>query len=334
MHAATFVNKFTEMKDNIPSIWNLLPDGIRTAMSRIGSAVANPINSAIGVVNTFIRGINSVASKLGISWRIPQIGFVGTGGPAYFATGGLLPEQEVGGGFVTNRARAIVGEGSTNHPEFVIPTDPRHRSRAQGLTQDLVSRIGLARGGTVPRYATGGLVGEIISGSVGRAVRSVWDGVKNTASNRMGRVGGVAGAFGRPAIGKLISGAGGQVTDWITKWATKEAKRISETVVNVTTRAARFAAGNMTGLPFAEGGQLPTIHQLAKGAVVRGNRGGVLAHIGDGRSDELVQPLDGSESRGKTVTNNFYGDLIFPNVTDGDDVEKFLLNLESLAEAA
>jgi len=38
----------------------------------------------------------------------------------------------------------------------------------------------------------------------------------------------------------------------------------------------------------------------------------------------------GTSSEGKTV--NFYGDLSFPNVKDGDDAKSFLDNLDNLTK--
>lgn len=84
------------------------------------------------------------------------------------------------------------------------------------------------------------------------------------------------------------------------------------------------------------------IPQLYTGGVVKGSRLGTLAIIGDRGHDEAVVPLSGpfapkgipagANSAGKgDSTYNFYGDLEFPNITDGSDAETFIKNLEILA---
>lgn len=110
---------------------------------------------------------------------------------------------------------------------------------------------------------------------------------------------------------------------------------------------------------------------LAKGGIVKATPGGTYANIGEGRYDEAVIPLpygwrqamasmgDMRSLRGPVITQieamtvngaikarevivegkgavehkeiNFYGDLSFPNVEDGDDAEALIRNLEDLA---
>lgn len=57
------------------------------------------------------------------------------------------------GGMITNQPTVIVGEGSKKHPEFVIPTDPKHRARAVALWKAAGKKIGvngMEEGGMVP----------------------------------------------------------------------------------------------------------------------------------------------------------------------------------------
>lgn len=53
--------------------------------------------------------------------------------------------------------------------------------------------------------------------------------------------------------------------------------------------------------------------------------GWTLAYNGTGRDERVLGPRD---SNGRQI--NFYGDLVFPNVEDGDDAEEFIRNLEAL----
>src|SRR5690606_16762595 len=78
--------------------------------------VSTVVNAAIRGVNTLITGLNKVADILpGVSWEIGTIDLLAEGGPI---------KRKANRGFMTNGARAIVGEGKANYPEFVIPTDP------------------------------------------------------------------------------------------------------------------------------------------------------------------------------------------------------------------
>ena len=66
--------------------------------------------------------------------------------------------------------------------------------------------------------------------------------------------------------------------------------------------------------------------------------------IGEGLHDEAVTvtplhrggpsgndyPGFGGGGSGETV-NNFYGELVFPNIENGDDAEEFIKNLEALS---
>ena len=46
------------------------------------------------------------------------------------------------------------------------------------------------------------------------------------------------------------------------------------------------------------GGMAPMSQGLMNGGLIKGGRGGVLAHIGEGRRDELVTPLPRNWQRG------------------------------------
>lgn len=80
---------------------------------------------------------------------------------------------------------------------------------------------------------------------------------------------------------------------------------------------------------------LGRITNLANGALVRGGQGGTMVNVGEGTRDELVQPLpsdwraDGRSS-GDTIIN-INGNLEFPNVKSGDDVEDLIEGLTVLA---
>ena len=89
----------------------------------------------------------------------------------------------------------------------------------------------------------------------------------------------------------------------------------------------------------------PHLPAFFKGGLVRGTKYGTPILAGDRYNDEWVIPRTGQYApkpqKGfspgsmapitKNQTFNFYGDLSFPNVQSGDDVETLISNLESLA---
>lgn len=68
-------------------------------------------------------------------------------------SGGVVARDTVGKGFTANRP-TLVGEGNPHHREFVIPTDPAHRSNAMSLLDQLHGDLG------VSKMAAGGIVGS------------------------------------------------------------------------------------------------------------------------------------------------------------------------------
>lgn len=186
---------FTSLWGGIKTMWERVGKPI---FSTIASAIVSIINTAIDAVNAITGGISKVASVVKLSFDIPKIDKLN---PPKFAKGGVLPGTEVGAGFVTNQPRAIVGEGG-RHPEYVIPTDPRHRDRAQRLYAMLGKDIG------GPIDAVRGVAGSAASG-VGNAASAVGGAVSGAA-------GAVAGAV-RGAAAKAFEGALGFANGFINK---------------------------------------------------------------------------------------------------------------------
>jgi hypothetical protein len=83
----------------------------------------------------------------GLASLLGSINAIGRGLPGYKSPPGLAR------GGVT-QGPALVGEGSKRWPEFVVPTDPRHRSHAIDLYSGLTTALDL------PTMATGGVVGS------------------------------------------------------------------------------------------------------------------------------------------------------------------------------
>ena len=345
------VSKFTSAKESILGALGGIATGASSRLAGIANAIKNPFNRAIGVFNNFRNKISGWLGSINVSLNIPSIlplfasgGTLDGGGLKHFASGGAIPSSEVGGGFVANRARAIVGEGSKVWPEFVIPTDPRYRSRALGLLASAANKIGFASGGEVPQYAAGGTFNFIGAGMnaisrIGDAVSSGWDAVTgwggDAAKEILKQARRAAGAAFRESIQKLwndaknaLLGAMANIPPIGGPVGLKVAEAVARQFWEKTVSGNLSRAVNrMIGL--AAGGVVP----MANGGIVRGGRGGIFAHIGEERHDEAVIPLDGRFSFGGGKKEyHFHGDLVFPNITDPADVEDFIRNLEALAE--
>lgn len=114
------------------------------------------------MVNTVInRGIIDSYNRLADFFKVNRVSHVTL--PRGFASGGIF-----------NEPTAIVGEGNTSKPEYVIPTDPRHRSRALALYASLGTQL----------MADGGILGDIqgmFTGGVG-AIRKFFSGAVSSAN--------------------------------------------------------------------------------------------------------------------------------------------------------
>jgi TP901 family phage tail tape measure protein len=162
-------NSFTFLWDKVVQpAWKAFMSGLGSLWDQYGKGGINKIiggiNAVTSAINTLFKGLNAVGSKLGIGLKIdliPQI--------PQLAVGGYVPQTTVGAGFKTKGARAIVGEGSSSHPEYVVPTDPRFRGRATQLHAQLTKDLGL----NVPQYENGGILDKArdAAGSVGGAVK-------------------------------------------------------------------------------------------------------------------------------------------------------------------
>lgn len=142
----TLIATFQGLWDKVKSVFDSIKNHATNIFKDVGDIIKSGINVGINAVNTLIDGLNKVAELLpGLDWHIDHI-------PTLMAQGGQIPSSKVNDGFVTNGARAIVGEGNPRHPEYVIPTDPKYRNRAYGLWQQLSRSLG------IPAFASGGML--------------------------------------------------------------------------------------------------------------------------------------------------------------------------------
>lgn len=169
------IGHFGDLWDSgLKPIFNRLLRGIGNIWNAVGEGIAAGVNVGISAINKLIEAINWVGSHVpGLSFSISTLGKVTfqKWTPPQFATGGVLPSR-VGEGFATNGARAIVGEGG-RHPEYVIPTDPKHRKNALKLYGDLGKAIGGWGPVKVPHIDPGAVLDKAkdLAGDAASAVR-------------------------------------------------------------------------------------------------------------------------------------------------------------------
>jgi hypothetical protein len=146
--------------------------GISRVWGKIEDAAKKPVNFVIGTV--WNQGILAVWKKVG-GWipGLPKLGKL-----PLLAQGGTLPVQPG----LFNRPTAIVGEGRSQYPEYVIPTDPKYRARALGLLEQAGTQM--LSGGGIIGTITGGVTGvaKDVGGAVASGARGAWRGISTAAS--------------------------------------------------------------------------------------------------------------------------------------------------------
>ncbi len=199
------------------------------------------------------------------------------------------------GPFVTNGPRAIVGEGSPYHNEYVIPTDPRFHSRAMSLYAQLGKELGVAN--QFPAYSIGGIIPDI---------PNPIEGIKD-----------VAGAIRKGAVMAAFAPINAAADALINEIPIKFLK---DTLRELKNDVYDWAQGKDDGIP-----------EAYRGALIRGSRTGTRILAGEKNQDEAIVPLPGGiGDLGKREYHFHDATFEFPNITDGDDAEKFMKNLETL----
>jgi TP901 family phage tail tape measure protein len=121
--------------DKITGVWTRISTWFTNNKDTLMSPIKGVVNAVIGGINKLITGLNKISDVLPkFEWHIEPI--------TEMANGGQVPGRRGNRGFKTSGARAIVGEGKQNYPEFVIPTDPTYRQRAHSLLAMAASKLG------------------------------------------------------------------------------------------------------------------------------------------------------------------------------------------------
>lgn len=177
-------------------------NGTMVTIHMDSSALDRAKSSFVGLVGAIADGLSkfglpndSIKQWLGIVLALPSDQLAG----AIKAESGA----QIGGHgpFMTNGPTYLVGEGRPAFPEYVIPTDPRHRTRAMNLTASAAQSLGMiegipmAKGGIIDGSAGGGALGALALGA-GQLLKTLAGSMLATAALAGG--GAPAGGAGIP----------------------------------------------------------------------------------------------------------------------------------------
>ncbi len=210
------------MKDKVKSFFTNMRDGIGTIWSGIQAKTKSPINWVITHVwNNGIVGMwKKITGWIGLGNKLGKIKLLAAGGVVGKARPGMF-----------NRPTAIVGEGNPRYPEYVIPTDPKHATRARNLWQAAGAHF----------MEDGGIIGSIGSG------------LKSAAGSVKGAVGSITDFLSNPLekAKKLLQGPLNKMrglgsSDWV-QMATKFPKMAVDGLLGLVKKAASGLFGNIAG---------------------------------------------------------------------------------------
>ena len=157
--------------------WNRIRDWLQGARDLLADPMQAAVRGVVSAINWIIRGLNKLDDLPGISISISEIVL-----PEGFESGGAMPARRASRGMVTSGARAIIGEGKPNYPEYVIPTDPTYRSRATSLLAAAGQKIGAQ---VIPMHEDGGIMGFLgdIGGGIVDLGSAGWNAVQDAGRN-------------------------------------------------------------------------------------------------------------------------------------------------------
>ena len=149
------------MANRVAAGWRVITGGARDFAGGVKDTIVDAFKGAANAVLGFVRSIINVINKIpgvDIDTKALKLAEGGTfgGGPngngrlatQGFAHGGAFART---GGMVKH-PMTLMGEEAPRHPEFVIPTNPAYRGRAQMLLVQAASAVGLAEGGVIDAF--------------------------------------------------------------------------------------------------------------------------------------------------------------------------------------
>lgn len=346
---APIVHFFGKIWSYIGPIFSHLKSMFQSVWRTIGGFIVDGINIGISAVNGLIRALNWVGRNLpGVHWHIDTLKHLhkpgdkaaGPSGSANVAGAGGHPISQATGGtvppFITNGARAIVGEGRRAYPEYVIPTDPQYRGRALALAhaamEDLHSSMPKnARRRQVRGYADGGILGglaHVVKTVISTPQRILNYGAKKYILSKFQGYYNVALALANSIPWKPVRELSTHFLGTIWEWA-------NSGFAEGGVLPAGSSSMGLGGL-FATGGILGTQGMrtggFGTGTLKRGSSYALGTAVGQAvrraRPSHLVLvPVSHTEHH----EYHFHGNLEFPNIKDGNDADEFIKNLRTLA---
>lgn len=233
--ADTVAPKLVAFRDLLSRIWDQIKNTASAVWNGIVGAIRTPVNLIIKVINGLIDGINTVIGLInkipGVDIpNIPRIPLISAGTSGSNAQQPLLRggahamgtyDLAKRGPFMTHGPRAIVGEGDPRFPEYVIPTDPRFRTRAHSLFSGLAGDLGIGFqfGGIIDGVSSGirgaiGLAGGFVEGVIRGSIKAAFAPFNEAAKAGLNQIPNafkmrdIAQGF-RELIWQVVSGADG-----------------------------------------------------------------------------------------------------------------------------
>lgn len=318
---------FTWLKDKVVGpVMGAIGDIVSRAWDNVAGILETGINFFVKAFNLLAKGVRAVGGVIGVTVKIEDMKEVnlrgggskgsGVGAVGGLEAGGRVPPYDLGrqGPFITDGARAIVGEGNPMHPEFVIPTDPKFRGRAAMLYKALGDKIGSG----MPMYEDGGIIGAIkrAPGNIVEAGDDVWDATGGKVVSAV-RKGAVMAAFApflsaaNQVIGlipsKVVRDGATKIKNDLYNWAKGENDKYDAKI------AAQEAAQGMSGA----GNAAVSGARQANRQIVQDKATGRGWGAGSQWSDlaSLVQKESGFNHLAQNPTSTAYGLFQFLNGT-------------------
>jgi hypothetical protein len=319
--------KMNWVKDHVfAPVWGAITDIVRNAWNTMAGVLEAGINFFIRIFNALSDGVEKIAGMIGITVDIKEMKTV----DLTMQAGGKIPAYEKGTGrmggwdpakmgpMVTNGIRAIVGEGSPIHPEFVIPTDPKWRSRALKLYQMLGSKLGRKNG--IPMLASGGIPGPFdeVGGAIVGGIKDVGGAVVDVGSAALGalRKGAVMAAFA-PFLAIANNLIGLIPNDKIKDVATKIKNDVYNWAKGEDDKLPTEEAINTASGAYAGSGSLPPGNRAQNKEIVHtmADRRGWGSGSQWSSLDSLVNKESGYNNLAQNPTSTAYGLFQFLNGT-------------------
>lgn len=216
----------------------LVGDAFESARKAIGVAWDKVKDIAKGPVNfviewVYTKGIKAVWDKVA--------DFVGLGklpkGPKLLEAGGTVGTGwGVAKPMKVNKPTAIVGEGDPRYPEYVIPTDPRYRSRALALHAQAGTQL----------LADGGIIGGVWDWTKDKVSDVVGKGIDwaKTGADLMLHPSKVWNALTKPILSKVSAGVGdSKMGDAIGKIPGKMVRGLKDKIVDAVSSLTSETGG-------------------------------------------------------------------------------------------